>query len=221
MNEEKIKKIENKVNKRLERSLSSLHVFDEPRPDYVAKITVFDRFFAKTFLLFIPKKVRPNFLTVFRFVTIPFVIYFLLNGFYTSGLIIFAISAFSDALDGAMARTRKQITDWGIVFDPLADKLLIGSTAIIVISKLISPVLASFIIILEICMVVFAYFRFKGEIVPAKTSGKIKMILQSVGVAMLLLYLVVPASWILISATYVLYGAVVFALLSLFVYRSI
>ena len=217
----KLKKIEEKVTAKIEDKVLSLKVFGEPRPNYIAKVTIFDKILAKTFLRFFPIYVRPNFLTVFRFVSIPFVIFFLMHEDYEIGLWLFAISAFTDALDGAIARTRNMITDWGIVFDPLADKLLIGSAAIIVISRFISPYLAGVIVFLEVLLILFSYLRFKGEVVPAKTVGKIKMILQSFGVCFLLLAIVINMPIFITIATYTLYLAIVFALLSLFIYRSI
>jgi len=221
MNKTKLKKIEAKVTAKIEDKISALRIFDEPRPNYISKITFFDKILAKTILKLFPHYVRPNFLTVFRFVSIPFVLFFLINESYQIGLGLFVISAFTDALDGAIARTRHQITDWGIVFDPLADKLLIGSVAIVVISKFINPILAGTIILLEILLIVFSYLRFKGEIVPAKTAGKVKMILQSVGISALLLSVAFNLPIFIIIATYTLYLAIFFALLSLFVYRSI
>lgn len=207
--------------KKFIKKVLALSVFDEPRSKYVAKITLTDRFFQYTLLWLFPNSVRPNFLTVFRFVSIPFIIFFLLHDNYVWGLWLFALSALSDAIDGAIARTRHQITDWGIIFDPLADKLLIGSVAVIIVSKLINPILAGLIIDLEILLLVSAYFRFKSKVIPAKWSGKIKMILQSVGVGLLLLFLVTGWSWLIPAAAGLLYLSLVFSFLCLFVYRSI
>jgi CDP-diacylglycerol--glycerol-3-phosphate 3-phosphatidyltransferase len=206
---------------KLKKKLSELSIFDQPRPKYISKITFFDRVFQQTILRFVPSFVRPNFLTVFRFISIPFIAILLLAGDYEKGLCLFIFSALSDALDGALARTRQQITDWGIVFDPIADKLLIGTVAIIVVYKAVNPALAFFIVGLELIMVISAYFRFSGHIVPAKTSGKIKMILQSLGVGILLLGLVLSSPAYISVATYILYLSIVFSLLSLFIYRSI
>ena len=221
MKETKFKKIEAKVNAKIEDKILSLKIFDEPRPNYVSKILLSDKILDKTLLKLFPSFVRPNFLTVFRFVSIPFIIFFLISGDYKIGFGLFVISAFTDVLDGAIARTRHQITDWGIVFDPLADKLLIGSVAIVVISKFINPFLAGAIVLLEILLIVFSYLRFKGEIVPAKIAGKVKMILQSVGISVLLLSVAFDLPILILVATYILYMGILFALLSLFVYRSI
>jgi CDP-diacylglycerol--glycerol-3-phosphate 3-phosphatidyltransferase len=221
MNKNKFEKIKDVVSDKIEKKVLFLKVLDEPRPDYVSKITIIDKILDKTILWIFPKFVRPNFLTVFRFISVPFVILLLLNESYVISFWFFTISAITDALDGAIARTRHQITDWGIVFDPLADKLLIGSTAIIVISKFINPILAWTIVILEAFLILFSYLRFKGEIVPAKIVGKIKMILQSIGISLLLLAVAFNFPILIIVATYTLYTAIFFSLLSLFVYRSI
>ena len=114
MNKTKLKKIEEKVVNKVEDKILSLKIFDEPRPSYLSKITITDKFLANTVLKLFPNFVRPNFLTVFRFVSIPFIVFFLLHEDYTIGFWLFVISAFTDALDGALARTRNQITDWGI-----------------------------------------------------------------------------------------------------------
>lgn len=208
-------------SKKFFKKILSLSVFAEPRPKYIAKVTFFDEIFLFTILPFIPKYVRPNLLTVLRFVSIPFILILLIQENYLWGFWLFVVSAFSDAVDGALARTRHQITDWGIVFDPLADKLLISSVGVFVIYKLINPWLLGVIIFLEILLIIFSYTRFTGQLVPAKTAGKIKMILQSFGVGFLLLSLLTGQVIFITIATYILYLAVVFALLSLFVYRSI
>src|SRR5690606_10854774 len=48
---------------------------------------------------------------------------------------LFALAAVTDRLDGALARRRGLVTDFGIIADPIADKLLIG-TALVVLSVL-------------------------------------------------------------------------------------
>ena len=184
---EKLKKFEKKIENKIDSKILLFKVFDEPRPKYIAKVTLIDKFIDKVFLWAFPQSVNPNHITVFRFITIPFIVYFLLVGYYKIGFVLFTISAISDAIDGAIARTRNKITDWGILFDPFADKLLIGSVGGITIYKFLSPTLAFSIIFLELILLVSSYYRFKGKIVPAKTAGKVKMILQCVGVCFIFL----------------------------------
>jgi|GEM_PF-299704 len=214
---EKIHKIEEKIDLKL----LLFKIFDDPRPKYIAKVTVIDKTINKLILWMIPEYVRPNYVTVFRFVSIPFIVYLLLSGHYKIATILFVVSAFSDAVDGAIARTRNRITDWGIFFDPLTDKLLIGIVGGIAMFNFLSHDLAILIISIEFILGASAYFRFKGEVVPAKTVGKIKMILECFGIGLIFLFLVVGYSFILTLASYTLYLAFIFAVLSLLVYRSV
>ena len=217
----KLKSLERRLETRIDSKILLFRVFDNPKPKYIAKVTAVDRFIDKVFLWAFPQTVNPNHITVFRFITIPFIVYFLLVESYKIAFVLFVISAISDAIDGAIARTRNKISDWGIIFDPFADKLLIGSVGGIIIFKFLSPAIAFTIIFLEIILIASSYYRFKGRIIPAKTVGKIKMILQCVGVCFVFLFLLIGSSIFLIIATYILYAAIIFGLLSLFVYRSI
>lgn len=77
-----------------------------------------------------------NKITIFRILLIPFFIASIL--YYGEArpylrfvaLAIFTIATLSDAIDGGIARSRSQITDLGIILDPIADKLLIVSAFI-------------------------------------------------------------------------------------------
>ncbi len=185
--------------------------------------TIIDTIIAKTFLKILPSWVSPNHITIFRFISVPFIIFLLTTEQYSLGLILFIISAFSDALDGALARTTNQITDWGKMMDPLADKILIGSVAVVLIPKFLSAYLALVIIFIELFIIMNAYYRkhYVGITFTAKKAGKIKMVFQSFGLSVLFLYAVVPIPVVLVLALYLLYAAVAFALVSLVVYNSI
>ena len=193
----------------------------EARVRYFSKVTPIDRILAATLLKLIPESITPNRITLFRFITIPFILYFLLADYMLLGTILFVISAFSDALDGARARVTKHITSWGILCDPFADKLLIGSVAMVMISKYINVYLAVAIVSIELLLVAFSYLRYKGHLVPAKTVGKLKMVLQCFGIGFVMLFALLGTPWLLVVATYILYVAVGFGLLSLFVYKTI
>jgi CDP-diacylglycerol--glycerol-3-phosphate 3-phosphatidyltransferase len=189
----------------------------------MTKITIFDRIFAATLLKILPSWVTPNHLTVFRFLTIPFLIFFLINNDYLIGIPLFIISALSDALDGAMARTQDKITEWGKMFDPLADKLLIGTVAAIEISKYMNPLYAFIIILLEMFISLMALYRKKnyGATIEAHLVGKIKMIFQSFGLGFILLHASGGGVLVLQLGEISILIAIIFAVLSLFVYKSI
>jgi len=76
----------------------------------------------------------PNALTMLRLVLIPvFVVVF----FNTprdqdkiAALVIFAVASITDMFDGMLARKLNQITDFGKLFDPLADKLMVVTSMV-------------------------------------------------------------------------------------------
>ena len=187
------------------------------------KITVSDKILAKLFLIFLPKWVTPNHVTIFRFLTIPFVVLLITTEQYGWGAILFIVSAFSDALDGALARTTNQITDWGKMFDPLADKLLIGIVAVILIPKFLNVWIAVAIVTIELIIILSAYYqkRYQNANIQSEKSGKVKMLFQSVGVGALFVYMVMPIPVLVVVAQYTLYLAILFALIQMLVYRSI
>ncbi len=191
------------------------------RLGYLTRVNVFDRFFAVTILPLFPRSISPNRITIFRFISIPVILFLLIAGYNLAGTVLFVLAALSDALDGALARTEHRITKWGIVADPIADKLLIGSVALLVISTHLGWYITLAIVSIELILALSAYFRYSGKLMPAKTVGKLKMILQCVGVSFVLFYGIVPNPVILLIGQYILYAAILFGLASLFVYRSI
>jgi cardiolipin synthase len=76
----------------------------------------------------------PNSLTVMRI----FLIFFLVPCFYMQtelarilAIVIFFVACITDYLDGYLARTLKQTTKFGQLFDPIADKMLIATTLLL------------------------------------------------------------------------------------------
>jgi cardiolipin synthase len=67
----------------------------------------------------------PNTLTLVRILTIPFFLEFLAYHRYWEALIVFAIGGLTDFLDGQTARWMNQQTALGAYLDPVADKLLV------------------------------------------------------------------------------------------------
>ena len=187
------------------------------------KVGIKDRAISFIFEPLIPIYVVPNHITVFRFVSVPFVTFLLFYEYYATGFALFAVSAFSDALDGAIARTRGQVTDWGKLFDPLADKLLIGVAGFILVSRFLSPFIIAMVNSIEILLILNAYYRkkFRGEIVEARGVGKAKMVCQSFGIGLLGIYAISQMPILLFVSSLFLYLSILLALISLFVYRSI
>ena len=183
------------------------------------KLYFFDRVLAATLLKFIPRCVTPNHVTVVRFVLTPVVAWLMFYEHYSIGLCAFLLVAFTDAIDGALARTRGQITEWGKIYDPLADKILIGSVVFIIVLKYIDLWTALIIIILEILIILSAWIQLRrGGKVQSNVWGKIKMILQCAGVSFLLLAIVFDWAALFPLAFGTLYLAIAFAIVSLLTY---
>lgn len=183
------------------------------------KLFFFDKVFNKTLLPLIPHKVRPNYLTVLRFLMVPFVVFFIWQGNYWIGLILFLVASLTDALDGALARTRDQITTWGKMYDPLADKLLICTVVFVLVLKYVDFYAAWIIILLETIIVTAALYKRKdGAEVQSNFWGKVKMCLQVLGVVLLLLSLVFQWDALLPVSRGAFYVAIAFAIVSLFTY---
>ena len=72
-----------------------------------------------------------NQLTLFRLFAVPCVVILVLYGFNGWALITFAVAGITDALDGVIARRSGQPTSLGAFLDPMADKLLLVSTFIV------------------------------------------------------------------------------------------
>ena len=67
----------------------------------------------------------PNFISLFRLMLVPMVIWAMVDGQYGYALLAFFIAGVSDLLDGFLARIMKCQTDLGRYLDPLADKILL------------------------------------------------------------------------------------------------
>lgn len=180
-----------------------------------------DRLFGTVFIRFIPKFVRPNHLTVARIILTPFVLWMMWieNWPWAVGLFLFA--ALTDALDGALARLRKQITLWGTMADPIADKLLIGSSIALFVGREVNFLFAVVIVSMELLIVAGAiYRRHQGRYSSANGYGKIKMFFQVLGVSLLLFAKLAGLPLVVPFAVGTLSIAIAFAVISLLTYSS-
>ncbi len=73
----------------------------------------------------------PNLITALRFLMVPPTLLLLLDERYSLALLIFAIAGISDGVDGFLAKHYGWTSRLGAIMDPLADKLLLGSTFIV------------------------------------------------------------------------------------------
>ncbi len=192
----------------------------KPEP---TKITFFDKLLKNTLLKGIPFSVTPNQVTYLRFILTPIVGWLIYKEMYSWGLLLFLFTMLTDAIDGAMARTRNQVTNLGKIIDPLADKLVVAVVAVLLIVKFLNPNLAWAIIGIDILiMIVGGYKKYiLGEDIQAEIFGKLKLIIQVIGIGVLLLYILLTWAWLLMLAQYILYLAIILAIISLFRPHSI
>ena len=109
---------------------------------------------------------------------------------YVAGL-IFVIAMITDAIDGYLARKNNQITTFGKLFDPLADKIIVTTTMIFlaVFQYTYIPVVVIFIIrdlIVDGSRNVAASNNIKVE---ASIWGKLKTIFQTIAIIVLLFFI--------------------------------
>ncbi len=143
----------------------------------------------------------PNRLTLFRIILVPvFVIFMLLpNGLgkwdYLIALIIFIVASLTDLFDGRIARKRNLITDFGKFMDPLADKLLVCSALICLMSIDLIPAWA-LVIIIGREFVISGLRLIAAEhqvVIAAGIWGKLKTVFQMVSVILFLVALMFNA----------------------------
>jgi CDP-diacylglycerol---glycerol-3-phosphate 3-phosphatidyltransferase len=138
----------------------------------------------------------PNVLTVFRILLVPVLVAALLSEGPQGDLlaaIVFAVASFTDALDGWIARRRKSESTFGKLMDPLADKLLVTSALVSLVSlDRLSAWVAMVIIARELAVTGLRQIAIEqGHVVAASVWGKIKTVAQ---VAMVLCLIAVDDS---------------------------
>lgn len=168
----------------------------------------------------------PNALTLLRIFFVPLLVAVLVQGHATYvvlsvslgnelvALVIFLAAAFTDLLDGYLARRWNQITTVGMLLDPIADKLLISAALVSLVQVQRVP---GWMAVLIICRE-FAVSGLRsiaageGYTIQASDLGKTKMVTQVLAVALTLLAVDLPR--LEPVATACLWGTMVFALVS-------
>lgn len=147
----------------------------------------------------------PNYLTILRMVITPFVVatlfidspilykfefWQLTNEFsitYIISGILFIVACISDFLDGYLARKYQWISDFGKIWDPIADKVL--TTSIYICFAILNLVPFYFVILMVIRDTVVDAYRQsatkKGIVTPANIFGKLKTVFQMISIILI------------------------------------
>ena len=136
----------------------------------------------------------PNSITALRILLVPVFIWLLINstpslsstGRWVS-LAVFVLAISTDGLDGFIARRRGLITNLGIILDPIADKALIGG-ALVTLSVLgvVEWWVTALLLVRELGITFYRFAVIRKRIVAASGGGKLKTVLQSVTVGLLI-----------------------------------
>lgn len=143
----------------------------------------------------------PNVLTVLRILLVPVLVVALTSEIHngdTIAAIVFAVASFTDGLDGYIARSRKSITTFGKVMDPIADKMLITAALIALVSlHRLAAWVAMVIVAREFAVSSLRVAAAaEGAIIPASLPGKIKTVIQVIAVMALIAANHPRATWV-------------------------
>lgn len=160
-----------------------------------------------------------NKLTVLRMILVPvFLICAMLNTVAGNilALAVFVIASATDKLDGYIARSRNQITNFGKFMDPLADKLLVTCALIFLVERGIIPAWVVVVIIAREFIVsgLRTLAASQGVVIAASNWGKLKTVIQMIAIIMGLVYLVYSPSWLNLLTQVFIYLAGVITIIS-------
>ena len=141
-----------------------------------------------------------NVLTVLRLLLVPVFIWLsLLPGDRArlAAVVVFVVAAFTDRLDGQLARSRGLVTSFGKIADPIADKALTLSAFVLLsVNHRLWWWVTVLIVVRELGITVMRFFMLRRAVMAASRAGKIKTALQMVG----LVGLLTPWSMLLLPA---------------------
>ncbi|MBI3333849.1 MAG: CDP-diacylglycerol--glycerol-3-phosphate 3-phosphatidyltransferase [Candidatus Omnitrophica bacterium] len=141
----------------------------------------------------------PNQLTLFRIVLSFLLIASLLSPGLTAriaAVVVFILACLTDLWDGRLARSKGLVTDFGILMDPIADKILVLSAFVAFVQLGLAPAWMVVLIAAREFLItglrIFALGR--GQVLPAEAAGKHKTVSQMVAISLTLLFLVARES---------------------------
>lgn len=160
-----------------------------------------------------------NKLTVLRMILVPIFLICAMVDTTTANIIalsIFIVASVTDKLDGYIARSRNQITNFGKFMDPLADKLLVTCALILLVEK---GIVAAWVVVVIIAReFIVSGLRTlaasQGVVIAASNWGKLKTVIQMIAIIMGLLSLVYNPEWLNITTQVTIYLAAVITIIS-------
>ncbi len=166
----------------------------------------------------------PNQLTSIR-LGLSIVLFILVaRGYYLTGMWVFIVAAGTDWIDGYWARKYNQVTTLGRILDPFVDKIIICGTFIFLSSLAkegseITPAMAVIVVGRELLVTALrSFLEQQGADFSATITGKLKMVLQCLAVALSLFRLsygdAPTPGWLDLSLWAAVWSAVALTLIS-------
>jgi cardiolipin synthase len=152
----------------------------------------------------------PNLITLTRIVLLPFFAATLIYNEYQYALILFIAAGISDILDGYIARLKRQVSNFGTILDPIADKFILFTSFILMTANGIIPKWLTIVVISRDIIVItgalILYFVTGQMRVEPSILGKVSNILQYLFVGLTLLSVnlkgesIIPMSYLILIA---------------------
>jgi CDP-diacylglycerol--glycerol-3-phosphate 3-phosphatidyltransferase len=141
-----------------------------------------------------------NALTLCRLLLVPVFAVALLQedgtstGWRITAWAVFAVASITDRIDGDLARRWGQVTEFGKLADPIADKALMG-TALVGLSvlDLLAWWVTVVIVVREVAVTLLRFWVIRHGVLPASRGGKLKTLVQSVAIG---LYVLPLSGWL-------------------------
>lgn len=161
----------------------------------------------------------PTYITITRMVfSILFFVFMLSPGVWAKivALVLFALGALSDKIDGALARKQNTVTDLGVFLDPLADKMLVNLALLALVVQGVVPAWVFAVILVRDFAVDgmrMAMAR-NGATIAASFYGKLKTTVQMISLIILIANLVICADFLAVIGDIALYTALILTVFS-------
>jgi cardiolipin synthase len=160
----------------------------------------------------------PNQLTLVRLAFLPFIIIEMFGGHYGWALILFLLAGLSDGLDGLLARLLHQQTLLGQYLDPIADKMLLSTTFLVL--SILQKIPWKFTVMVfsrDVCIVLISALLYTiaglRDFRPS-IFGKANTVAQLAAVVFVMLYQVDHAKWVWVGQKTFLRATFAFTIIS-------
>ena len=141
----------------------------------------------------------PNWLTLSRIAFAFIFVYLIIQNTFCSTILaalIFAVASLTDYWDGYFAKKQNLVSDFGIIMDPIADKVLILAAFMIFVHLgVVQFWMVAIIFMREIIVTVSRLLAVRhGQVIAAEKSGKLKTVFQIGSIGVILAFLILEKS---------------------------